>query len=58
MTNAAILAVAGVMVAVIYATRLGLLTALRQPAVARLVWVAPRGLITVLLCLAAPRPPT
>ena len=45
--------VAGVVVAVIYATRLGLLVALRQPPVERLVWIAPRGLITVLLYLTA-----
>jgi Kef-type K+ transport system membrane component KefB len=45
--------VAGAIVAVIYATRLGLLAALRQPAADRLVWIAPRGLITVLLYLAA-----
>jgi NhaP-type Na+/H+ or K+/H+ antiporter len=45
--------VAGVVVAVVYATRLGLLAALRQPLVERLVWIAPRGLITVLLYLTA-----
>jgi cell volume regulation protein A len=45
--------VAGAIVAVIYASRLGLLAALRQPAADRLVWIAPRGLITVLLYLAA-----
>jgi Kef-type K+ transport system membrane component KefB len=45
--------VAGVVIAVIYATRFGLLAALRQPAVERLVWIAPRGLITVLLYLTA-----
>ena len=45
--------VAGSMIAIIYATRLVLLMALRQPAVERLVWIAPRGLITVLLYLTA-----
>jgi hypothetical protein len=45
--------VAGVMIAVIYATRLGSLIVLRQPLVERLVWIAPRGLITVLLYLTA-----
>jgi Kef-type K+ transport system membrane component KefB len=45
--------VAGAIVAVIYVSRLGLLAALRQPAADRLVWIAPRGLITVLLYLAA-----
>jgi hypothetical protein len=45
--------VAGAIVAIIYASRLGLLAALRQPAADRLVWIAPRGLITVLLYLAA-----
>lgn len=45
--------VAGAIVAVIYVSRFGLLTALRQPAADRLVWIAPRGLITVLLYLAA-----
>jgi hypothetical protein len=45
--------VAGVMIAVIYATRFGSLIVLRQPLVERLVWIAPRGLITVLLYLTA-----
>jgi hypothetical protein len=45
--------VAGVVVAVIYASRFALLIALRQPAAEQLVWIAPRGLITVLLYLAA-----
>jgi Kef-type K+ transport system membrane component KefB len=45
--------VAGAVVAIIYGTRFGLLMALRQPAADRLVWIAPRGLITVLLYLAA-----
>ena len=41
------------MVASIYATRWALLRLLRQPDADRLVWIAPRGLITVLLFLAA-----
>jgi hypothetical protein len=45
--------VAGAMVIVIYASRLAVLVGLRQPAADRLVWIAPRGLITVLLFLAA-----
>jgi Kef-type K+ transport system membrane component KefB len=45
--------IAGVMIAVIYATRFGSLIVLRQPLVERLVWIAPRGLITVLLYLTA-----
>jgi hypothetical protein len=45
--------VAGVVIAAIYATRFGILVALRLPAVERLVWIAPRGLITVLLYLTA-----
>jgi hypothetical protein len=45
--------VAGGIVAVIYASRFALLAAIRQPAADRLVWIAPRGLITVLLYLAA-----
>jgi NhaP-type Na+/H+ or K+/H+ antiporter len=46
-----LVAIAGV--ALILATRWVILTGLRQPAVERLVWIAPRGLITVLLFLAA-----
>jgi NhaP-type Na+/H+ or K+/H+ antiporter len=45
--------IAGAMIAVIYATRFGSLIVLRQPLVERLVWIAPRGLITVLLYLTA-----
>jgi hypothetical protein len=45
--------IAGAMLAVIYASRFALLVALRLPSVEQLVWVAPRGLITVLLFLAA-----
>lgn len=45
--------IAGAIAAIVYASRLGLLAALRQPAADRLVWIAPRGLITVLLYLAA-----
>jgi hypothetical protein len=41
------------MVVSIYATRWALLRLLRQPDAERLVWIAPRGLITVLLFLAA-----
>ena len=40
-------------VVVIYATRWLLLKLLRQADAARLVWIAPRGLITVLLFLTA-----
>ena len=46
-----LIATAGV--ALILATRWMILTGLRQPAVERLVWIAPRGLITVLLFLSA-----
>jgi hypothetical protein len=46
-------ALAAVIVATIYATRFALLKALRQQAADRLVWIAPRGLITVLLFLTA-----
>jgi hypothetical protein len=46
-------ALAAVVVATIYATRFALLKALRQQAAERLVWIAPRGLITVLLFLTA-----
>ena len=49
--EALLVAIAGV--ALILATRWIILTGLRQPAVERLVWIAPRGLITVLLFLAA-----
>jgi NhaP-type Na+/H+ or K+/H+ antiporter len=45
-------AMAAAIVAIVYGSRYLLLTALRQPADV-LVWVAPRGLITVLLFLAA-----
>jgi NhaP-type Na+/H+ or K+/H+ antiporter len=45
-------AMASAIVAIIYGSRFALLAALRQP-VGVLVWVAPRGLITVLLFLAA-----
>ena len=48
--RAAMVAVA--VVAAIYLTRRLLLGALRQPEAARLLWLAPRGLITVLLFLA------
>jgi len=44
--------VAAAVVAAIYLTRRLLLGALRQPEAARLLWLAPRGLITVLLFLA------
>jgi hypothetical protein len=44
---------AGWVVLAIYSTRWLLLKALRQDAADRLVWIAPRGLITVLLFLAA-----
>ncbi|MBK7081896.1 MAG: cation:proton antiporter [Betaproteobacteria bacterium] len=46
-------ALAAGMVVVIYATRWLLLKLLRQADAARLVWIAPRGLITVLLFLTA-----
>jgi hypothetical protein len=45
--------IAGAMLAVIYSSRFALLAALRLPSVEQLVWLAPRGLITVLLFLAA-----
>jgi hypothetical protein len=45
--------VAGAMLAVIYASRFAVLAALRLPSLEQLVWIAPRGLITVLLFLAA-----
>jgi len=38
---------------VIYPGRLAILSAVRQPDTARLLWIAPRGLITVLLFLTA-----
>ena len=41
------------MIASIYATRWAILRLLRQDAADRLLWIAPRGLITVLLLLAA-----
>jgi hypothetical protein len=44
---------AGWVVLAIYSTRWLLLKALRQDAADRLMWIAPRGLITVLLFLAA-----
>jgi hypothetical protein len=44
---------AAVIAATVYATRFALLKALRQAAADRLVWIAPRGLITVLLFLGA-----
>ena len=40
-------------IGVIYPARLAILAALRQPDAARLLWLAPRGLITVLLFLTA-----
>lgn len=46
-------AVMVVAVAAIYPARLAILAGLRQPDAARLVWIAPRGLITVLLFLTA-----
>ncbi len=46
-----LVAIAGI--ALILATRWIILSALRQPNVAQLVWIAPRGLITVLLFLNA-----
>jgi cell volume regulation protein A len=46
-------AIALVMIAVIYASRLGILALLRVRESRRLVWLAPRGLITVLLFLTA-----
>jgi potassium/hydrogen antiporter len=44
-------AIAGI--AIIYGSRLVILKMLRQEAAARLLWIAPRGLITVLLFLSA-----
>jgi hypothetical protein len=41
------------MIAVIYLTRLAILGILRLPGLKQLLWLAPRGLITVLLFLAA-----
>jgi hypothetical protein len=46
-------AVAGAGLVVIYVSRFAILKLLRQPDAAILVWVAPRGLITVLLFLSA-----
>jgi hypothetical protein len=46
-------AIAAVMVGVIYASRIGILRLLRIDDAKRLLWVAPRGLITVLLFLTA-----
>jgi Na+:H+ antiporter len=46
-------AIAAAMVAIIYASRAGILRLLRIEDSGRLVWVAPRGLITVLLFLTA-----
>ena len=48
-----LIAVAGI--AIILASRFVILKLLRQDAVAQLVWIAPRGLITVLLFLSAQR---
>ena len=45
--------VAGAGLAIIYVSRWIILKVLRQPEAGRLVWIAPRGLITVLLFLAA-----
>jgi cell volume regulation protein A len=45
--------IAIVMVAVIYLTRIAILSVLRLPDRIRLLWLAPRGLITVLLFLIA-----
>jgi cell volume regulation protein A len=44
---------AAAMIAFVYASRYALLALLRQPAAAQLVWLAPRGLITVLLFVTA-----
>ena len=44
-------AIAGI--AIIYGSRIVILKLLRQQAAARLLWIAPRGLITVLLFLSA-----
>jgi hypothetical protein len=46
-------AIAGAMVAVIYASRAAILGMLRLRAARQLLWIAPRGLITVLLFLTA-----
>ena len=46
-------AIAAVMVGVIYASRFGILKLLRVRSRQQLVWVAPRGLITVLLFITA-----
>jgi cell volume regulation protein A len=46
-----LISVAGL--ALIFASRLAILKLLRQEAVAQLIWIAPRGLITVLLFLSA-----
>jgi NhaP-type Na+/H+ or K+/H+ antiporter len=46
-------AVAAAIIVVIYPSRLAVLGALGQPDARRLVWLAPRGLITVLLFLTA-----
>ncbi len=45
--------IAGIGLAIILASRYTILRILRQPAAEVLVWIAPRGLITVLLFLAA-----
>ena len=45
------MAIAGI--AIIYGSRWLILKMLRQEAAARLLWIAPRGLITVLLFLSA-----
>jgi hypothetical protein len=44
---------AGGIVLAIYAMRWAMLRAMRQPGVGQLMWIAPRGLITVLLMLTA-----
>ena len=46
-------AIAGAMIAVIYASRFGILRLLRIADPKHLLWIAPRGLITVLLFLTA-----
>jgi len=53
MTSGLAWALAAAVVATIYATRWVLLQVLRQPDRAQLLWIAPRGLITVLLILTA-----
>lgn len=45
--------IAAVVLVIIYALRYGVLRLLRQPYANALVWIAPRGLITVLLFLSA-----